>query len=334
MDVLTSAIGAQALAGLDSIDHVFVADKHQFDRIGGVLSARALGDLAPLLAHLRARRYDGALLLHHLTTPLGTAKYLALTRLLRARRTAGLDNGRGWFLSLHVPDTGFGVRHEADYGLAVAQALGAAPGPRRLELFVGAAARDRATALLPEGKWIAMHPGGGTYSLARRWMPGGFGAVADELAERWGASVVLLGTDVDRAAADRFLAGANCRVLDLVGRCDIQQTGAVLERCELLVSNDSGVVHMAAAVGTPVVAVFGPSNARAWGPYPPERHRVVRTSLPCSPCFYRGTSLGTPGGCATRDCLRLLTPEMVVEAAEDLLAATPSTTAPTAVLAG
>ena len=95
----------------------------------------------------------------------------------------------------------------------------------------------------------------------------------------------------------------------------------MLRRCRLLVSNDSGVVHLATAVSTPVVAVFGPSNDAAWGPYPPPAHRVVRATLPCSPCFYRGTSLGTPQGCATRECLQLVTPAMVVAAAQELLAA-------------
>jgi ADP-heptose:LPS heptosyltransferase len=93
----------------------------------------------------------------------------------------------------------------------------------------------------------------------------------------------------------------------------------VLRHCRLLVSNDSGLVALAAAAGTAVVAVFGPSNDLAWGPYPPDLHRVVRATLPCSPCFYRGKLLGTPQGCATRDCLQLVTPAMVLAAARQLL---------------
>ncbi|MBV8086515.1 MAG: glycosyltransferase family 9 protein, partial [Chloroflexi bacterium] len=126
--------------------------------------------------------------------------------------------------------------------------------------------------------------------------------------------------DVDREASAALGSALRTPALDLTGGTSVKEAAAVLERCRLLVSNDSGVAYLAAAVGTPVVAVFGPSNDRAWGPYPADAHRVVRASLPCAPCFYRGKRLGTPQGCATRDCLKLVRPDMVVRAAEELLA--------------
>ncbi|MBV9119238.1 MAG: glycosyltransferase family 9 protein, partial [Chloroflexi bacterium] len=211
-----------------------------------------------------------------------------------------------------------GWRHEVDYNLAVAEAAGARLGhDPRMEIAMSAADRDFARQRLAgSDEWLAVHAGGGSYSLARRWAPAEFATVARQLE----LPFVLLGTEVDRAANAEVARLAGGGSLDLTGQTTAKQTTSVLERCRLLISNDSGVVHLAAAVGTPVVAVFGPSNDLAWGPYPARRHRVVRTSLPCSPCFYRGTSLGQPGGCETRDCLRLVTPEMVLRAARELLA--------------
>jgi heptosyltransferase-2 len=87
------------------------------------------------------------------------------------------------------------------------------------------------------------------------------------------------------------------------------------------VANDGGVVHVATAVGTPVVAIFGPSNDRAWGPYPIDDpcHQVVREQLACAPCIHRGHSFGTPQGCPARTCLALVEPSAVIAAAERAL---------------
>ena len=87
--------------------------------------------------------------------------------------------------------------------------------------------------------------------------------------------------------------------------------------------NDAGLMHLAVAVGTPTVAIFGLSNFKAWGPYtgdvPGKRATVVHLDLPCMPCFYRGHLLGTPEGCATRDCLAQLGVDPVAVAARRML---------------
>ncbi|MHB8991877.1 MAG: glycosyltransferase family 9 protein, partial [Chloroflexota bacterium] len=105
---------------------------------------------------------------------------------------------------------------------------------------------------------------------------------------------------------------------------------ATLSRCRLFVGNDSGVMHVALASGVPVVAIFGLSNHRAWGPYDPdgEMSRVVRVELPCSPCLYRGQGLGLRYGCGDPQCLKQVAPAMVLSAARDLLRATDRLTRP------
>jgi ADP-heptose:LPS heptosyltransferase len=107
------------------------------------------------------------------------------------------------------------------------------------------------------------------------------------------------------------------------GQGNIRVASAVLELSDLFIGNDAGPMHLADAVGTPTVAIFGLSNAEAWGPYTGGRTgqqtAVVRLDLPCMPCFYRGHNLGTPEGCMTRDCLAWLGVDPVATAARRLL---------------
>jgi heptosyltransferase-2 len=99
---------------------------------------------------------------------------------------------------------------------------------------------------------------------------------------------------------------------------------AVLARVDLLVTNDSGVAHVGAAADAPIVVVYGQTDPRTWAPYygDPSRRRAahVQVPLPCRPCLYRKHELGWRSGCATRDCLELVSVGMVVAAAERRLA--------------
>lgn len=283
----------------------FVDEVLAFDKWSPALPA-ALG------LHLRRRRFDAMLLLHHLTTPRGVAKYAALSTAVGAPVRAGLDNGRGWFLTHRAPDHGFGIRHEVEYCNDVTGMLGAQPDHGQLEFPMSE--QDRAyakEALPPVRPLVAVHPGSGSYSTARRWPIERYQEVVQRLGAA-GISPIAVGGPGEESLGRALGAG-----IDLTGRTTMSQLGAVLGGCAAFVGNDSGVMHIAAAVGTPVVALFGPSNHRAWGPWDPSGRSVILSSnLPCLPCFYRGHELGTPEGCPNRTCLQLITVEQVVDAVE------------------
>jgi len=169
---------------------------------------------------------------------------------------------------------------------------------------------------------VAIHAGAGSFSLARRWPLEDYARLVQRLTAHLDVSVVLVGGR-DEAGIGAALreAGPPDRILDLTGRTTLGQLGALLARCHLFVGNDSGVMHLAAAVGTDILALFGPSNHRAWGPWTPTaRSIIIRADVPCSPCLYRGDTLGTPEGCPARPCLHMITPEQVVSSVEQLLA--------------
>ena len=326
--VLTTPTSAPALRGLDSLDEIMTFDKFAFDRPRDAV--RSLPAALRLASDLRAGGWDTLILLHHLTTAFGIAKYAALSLGSGAPRRVGLDNGRGrWILTRAANDHGFGRQHEVDYWLAVVGSLGARhPGKPRLELCIApddeawAAARWRE---LGADTTVLLVPGSGAFSPARRWSPERFAAVGRGLREQHGLTpLVLRGLEPDEAQLAHQVQAAIGEGARLVGPAPGPQAlGALLRRCRLVVANDGGVVHVATAVGAPVVAIFGPTNDRAWGPYPSEdpRHQVVRETLACTPCIHRGHSFGTPQGCPARTCLAIVEPPAVLAAARRALAA-------------
>jgi heptosyltransferase-2 len=326
--VLTTPGGIAALRGLDSFDQVISFDKFAFDRPSDAL--RRVPRALDLAGRLRGGHWDTLVLLHHLTTPYGIAKYAALSMGSGARTRVGLDNGRGWFLNRTAVDGGFGWRHEADYWLDVVQVLGARhPGRPRLELYIAPDDEGWAQARWAElgnpGGAALLVPGSGAFSRARRWPPERFVEVGQTLQQRHGLTpLVLSGLDPDEQALASTIAqriGSGCEVAPPAP--SPQSLGAFIRRCALVVGNDSGPLHVATAVGTPVVAIFGPTNHQAWGPYPALdlAHQVAREVVVCSPCIHRGHDFGTPEGCPARTCLMILEVSTVLEAAARALVA-------------
>ncbi len=329
LDLLTSEVAAPLIEDSPLLDHRFILEKRAFDD-AAALARRPLelGRLATLALRLRATRYDVVVLAHHLTLPAGRLKYRALLAAIAPARSIGLENGHGRFLTLRVRDDGFGALHEAEYALALAAALDA-PAPahdRGLRLTdLGWPVTTPPLLRAGESPQIALHPGGGAYSLARRWPASRYVELAQALWTEFGATITLLGGPEERALQAEILdaLGRPRWASALPGEASPRRLAAMLGACHLFIGNDSLPMHLAAAAGTPIVAIFGPSNAQAWGPYlphTPQRAIVVRRDdLPCSPCIYRGHALGTPQGCPPRPCLTELRIDPVLLAARRLL---------------
>jgi heptosyltransferase-2 len=343
LDALTTAAGAEVLSASGLVDEIHVVDARTADR------RRALPSMtvARKLVALRRRGYHAVALFQRVTSHRGGARWAALCAAVGAPVRAGLASPRGgtrWWLTHPAPDPGFDVDHAVEAGLAVAGALGAPAAGTALAFVPGGAATATAASLLDSRLGaaahtvVALHPGGGTYSTARRWPVARFAALAAALLAE-GIAVALVGTAADDTAAvrdevatmRRGVPAGGAPLLDFTAAGDLRVLGALLARVALLVTNDSGVMHLATAVGTPVVAIFGPSNPVAWGPWHPgpgpSPHRVVALPLPCRPCFYVDHRLGSPDGCPTRDCLAWLGVERVRDAVRAVLAERPRSAA-------
>ena len=334
IDLLVTPDSAGLLNGWDVIDHIIVLDKYLFDYPQQLITQPStMLRLTELWNTLRAGHYDAVLLLHHLTLLFGRLKHEALMRATGAKWRVGLDNGHGAFLNVRVKDEGFGAMHEAEYCMAVAEAVGATVRDTKLYLPLRDEERAAARQLVYGAETettiqrpiIAMHPGSGGYSTARRWAPERFAQLADTLYHDVGGQLLLLGGPEEAELHQRIIATlqSNVPVRSLAGKGNIKVAAALLELVDLFVGNDAGLMHLAVAAGAPTVAIFGLSNYKAWGPYTGKdasrRATVVHLDLPCMPCFYREHMLGTPEGCATRDCLGLLGVDRVAVAARRML---------------
>ena len=186
--------------------------------------------------------------------------------------------------------------HQVDFYQRLVAALGFANGPREPRITIPATARAAAGELLAGAgcdnttPLVALAPGA-AYGGAKRWPPERFGELAAALGAD-GIRCVLVGSAADApttrevAAAFRHRSGAAASIDDLTGRTDLATLAGVLARCRALVTNDSGAMHLAAAAGVPVTAVFGPTNEHATRPIG-EAHAVVAHPVWCRPCMLR-----------------------------------------------
>ena len=322
IDVLVTSIGGSALAGLESVDRIRTFEKAQFDQLRPRL--RPMVEALRIGFQLRLERYDRVFLFHHLFTTAGRFKYGALLNAIGSPWSGGIAEVRPRFLTEIVLDRGYGIQHEADYWLEVVGLAGAHPTTTtRLEIEIGDAARSRVNQLLDQRTdrslaRVALFPGSGAYSEGRRWSDEGYIAVGRNLVSDNTAEILVVGTAGERPLGDRICEQIGSGARNLAGQTDLKTLAAVLESCDLVVGNDGGVTHVAVAAGVPVIAIFGPSNHVSWGPY---RGGVIRHELPCSPCLHRGFLPGTPRGCRSHDCLKLIEPVQVIAMARQILAA-------------
>jgi len=338
IDALVAPGARVVLEPEPSVTEVLTLAKEAYDAPRGIANPHALRDLARFGRALRARDYDAVFFFHHLTTAWGATKHRALALATGAPIRAGLDNGRGDFLTHTARDHGFGAKPEWAYWLDVAGLVGATARDPRPTVAVSADAAATARALIGAGApYIALHPGIGGFSAARQWSPARMAAVGQSLAADGYRLVITGGRDAHaRDAADALLShlGATA-ALDLTGRTNIAVSAAVYADAALFIGSDNGMAHLAAAVGARAVVVFGPSNHRAWAPYgaiecnpgaldvpPGARVVVLRSTIACSPCFYTGYTLGRPQGCPSRNCLDHVQASDVLVVANQLLDST------------
>ncbi|MDD2885168.1 MAG: putative lipopolysaccharide heptosyltransferase III [Dechloromonas sp.] len=317
IDALVYADTAEMLSLHPAISQMFTVDR-QWKQLGPLAQAKA--ELA-LFNALKARRYD---LVVHLTEHWRGAW---LVRLLQPRWSVGpavAGRGKGWKKSFtHVQAMPrHALRHTAESNLDALRRIGIQPvaGECPLTLVSGAAA-DAAVAQhlaglgLKAGEFIHIHP-------ASRWFfkcwPVDRMAALVERLQADGQQVVL--TAAPSADEKRMLDAIQARLIkpafSLSGRLSLKELAALTQAAKLFIGVDSAPMHIAAAVGTPTVALFGPSGDQQWGPWGVPS-RVITSQHACRPCGIDGC-----GGGKISECLSVLSVEQVYRAVQELLAET------------
>lgn len=256
IDVVTTPWSAPALTGNPHVAEILTYPPR--------ITPWQLGRLAWTL---RRRHYDLGISLDRSPT------VNALLRLAGIPVRAGIDSGgRGIGLTHRVAPDPDHPTHETELFLQVLEPLGIAPGRVEPEYHVPPEALGMAERLIPcgAGPVVLMHPGGavnpGTTMLSKRWPPASFAALATRLVNELGAEVMLVGAGSDRTAVDAVTRHAEVPLLNFCGWLSLPALAALSARADLYVGNDSGTTHLAAAVGTPTVTIFGPTSPRRYRP--------------------------------------------------------------------
>ncbi len=294
------------VSGHPGLDELLVVDRRG-DTRGQALSF-ALG--------LRRRRFDLVLELS------GGDRGAVYALLSRARERLGFAHPGRPFWQRHFCFTRLLPQppvkmHLVDQNLEALRALGIEPRSPRLRFFWDQAVETRVQELqrghnLPPRGFVVMHPGAGW--RFKCWTPAGYARVLEALQQDWGLPVVLTGS---RAPMEQKLLAGILKELrvapaaNLVGRLSLKELGALIAKARFFFGVDSAPMHLAAAVGTPAMALFGPSGVYNWGPWGPG-HLVLQQDWECVPCGKDGCE-----GSKISRCLTELTPEEVLARMQD-----------------
>ncbi len=268
------------------------------------------------LWRLRHRRVDLAINLYQLYRWVGVTKLTALLHLVRPARTAGRDTDRkGTIFDVKVPESSSEILHEVARQQRVVEQLGCPPVDSAISLRVDEADQQMVEAWLtahgvtPNDVLIGLHPG--ALRRCHRWPAESFASVAKALTDADAVRVVLIGSRDERRLAERIAQQLD-HPLVAAGELSLGQLVCLMRRLRLLIANDSGPMHLAAALDVPLVALMGPTDPYRYGPYPLDRvNQQLLYTEGCAPCYRTS--------CRGHDPFIQLSPRLVLEAAKTIL---------------
>jgi len=298
------------LVGHPDLDRLLISKRKKWlrDLANPKHTGQALGDILAFLKTLRDRPYDLVIDFH------GLFKSGLLVLLSGARRKLGYDSMQelsGLFLNEKIPeDMG---KHAIDRYLDFLRHLGAKVGEPRFYIPVGEENKSRVDALL-EAKGLGKDEGFVAVSPValwdtKLWEEEKFAKLCDRLIGEFNLRIVLTGAQAD-GILERIEKLMTRPIANLGGKTTLRDLAYLYGRASVLITTDSGPMHIAAAVGTPVIALFGPTSPSRTGPYG-KGHKVIRKDLDCSPCFLKK--------CDVLTCMKEITVDEVFEAVKSTL---------------
>lgn len=264
-----------------------------------------------IIRQLRKRKFDLVLELDHYYRITTLISYLA-----GIPNRAGFDlpgQGRGHLYTIRIP---YSVdKHEVEVFLEAAKMIGADASEKELvEIWVPTQDRKHVDGFLQgagvteQDMLVGIHPGTGPSALSRRWSPDKFAQLADWLIMEQGARVVITGSPSEDDLAENIAGRMTAKPIVAAGKTNLKQFAEITRRCRLFISVDTGPLHIAAAMGTKVIGLYGPNTPAKWGPYG-DGHVTIYKALECSPCTKQ--YLGQVSKCRNPICMDAITVEDV-----------------------
>ncbi|MDL2269551.1 lipopolysaccharide heptosyltransferase II [Desulfosarcina sp. OttesenSCG-928-A07] len=266
-----------------------------------------------LAGDLRRCRFDATILLQN------AIEAALITFMAKIPIRIGFDTDARRFLLTHPVHRTPAIKavHQTGYYLEILKGAGRFGGSPELSLTILPEERKRAREILVQEGWkgrgplIGINPSA-TFGPAKQWFPERYAALADQLHAALNATIVIFGGPSDKELGCRVSGMMTSPAIDLSGKTTLRDAMAVIDLCRLFVTNDSGLMHVAAALGTPQVAIFGSTNSTTTSPFS-QNSRIVRVPMACSPCMKPVCPLGH------MDCMKAVSVDQVMAAAADLL---------------
>lgn len=306
--LVASKVSASLLDGCKELDEIIIINKNRNSIINWL----------NIMRYIRRRRFD-LVVTSFLDKSFKVALFAWLTR---ARYRVGYENkAYGWLYTHQVPINE--KKHEIEYNLDLVRAIGLTirrANEKAPFILITPLEEELAKDFLVKNHvshkelLIGVHPGSGlALGSAKRWPREKFAKLCDLILAVPRTKVIVFGGPEERYAAEEMAKFMRKKPVILAGDTDIRTSAALIKKCALLISNDSGLMHLATAVKTPVLAIFGPTLW--WKNYPwGKNNMIIRKDLDCSPCYnYKQID------CETLKCLNLIKVEEVWQKIKDFL---------------
>lgn len=224
-------------------------------------------------------------------------RYSLISKLLGIKKRVGFNyKNRGRFLTDKIDIDGYTDKHVVEYYLDLLKFLGIEQ--KKYNLYLDVSKSDRLkskilklTALGERDLAVGIVPGAGASwgkdAGLKHWPVSFYAQLADKIIDVFNAKILILADAQERSLAARVLAAMRNKATDLAGKLDLEELIAAINNLHLLITNDGGPLHIAAALGKKTISFFGPVDQKVYGPYPPDEksHIVLRKDLDCSPCY-------------------------------------------------
>jgi len=303
------------------VEWVFVYEKDELRDLWKKSKIDYFKKVLAFIADIRSRGFDLALDLSL------NREYGFLCLLAGIKERIGFDyKNRGTYLTKKIKLAGYNNKHIIEYYLELLRFIGVEPLRKEMSLHVPGEVREWAFNFLKsngikEGELlIGIAPGGGASwgkeAAVKHWRSEGFADLADKLIEKLGAKIIILGSAVEMDICESVSNSMKNQAIKAYAKTSLLQSAALISSCALVIANDGGPLHLAVAVGTRTVGIFGPVDEKVYGQYPSgERHKIVKADIACRPCYGNFKMKE----CADRKCLAEIDPETVFEAAKEAL---------------
>lgn len=303
VDILVTDRAGEVAAGSGMFDNIFLYTKRHLENIG-------------LILKLRSNRYDLAINMRTIVNPISALKILSLFAVINAKISAGRNtDNRGFFFNIKLPEHLLGDKYEMEYDIEMAQLLDAEVPDRKIVLDIDQDAIDKVSRVLkrygisPGSSIICINPGG---MPSRRWPIGRMKEAIEKILRTRPCSFVITGSTAEHRYADDLTDVKDINVVNLAGKLNFKELCALIKISNVFISNDTGPMHIAAVLETPLVAILGPGDLRRFDPRTISSKAIVLYKpVKCAPC--------NKFSCLSMRCLKGISPQEVANAAIQLL---------------